>query len=145
MRSPRTFYGIRRYEFAGLNGAAHVDVFIADPEKAVLDCLSNDALAGGFGELLDAIRHGLTAERLAVDQLIQYAVEYPNRAVAHRLGYLLSRNGVTASVLDTLRASVRRTGYPPRLSSSAEFADAERDREWNLLVNVPPELLAEQA
>jgi len=57
--------------------------------------------------------------------------------VVNRLGYLLSHSGADKDILDALRGRVRRTGYPPYLSSGAPRVDAYRDPEWNVLVNLP--------
>jgi predicted transcriptional regulator of viral defense system len=142
-RTPPSFYGFREEEMVGLNGAARVGVAIADPEKALLDALDDEALAGGFAEIVKAFHRGLVDEILTVDRLVGYALRYPNRAVAARLGYILARSAVP--VAGELRRAVRRTGYPPRLSTSAPGHGAARDRTWNLLVNVPDTVFEEVA
>lgn len=142
-RTLPSFYGFRDEEMVGLNGAARVGVAIAEPEKALLDALDDEALAGGFAEIVKAIHRGLVDEILALDRLVEYALRYPNRAVAARLGYILTRSAVPAA--GELRRAVRRTGYPPRLSASAPGDGALRDREWNVLVNVPDTIFEEVA
>jgi predicted transcriptional regulator of viral defense system len=142
-RTPRSFYGFREHELVGLNGAARVDVMIADPEKVLLDALDDEALAGGFSEVLKALHRGLRDGIVAVGRLIGYALRYPNQAVIARLGYLLERSAIPDAA--ALRQAIRTTGYPPRLSTQTKHADAYRDRSWNLLVNVPDDLLEESA
>lgn len=142
-RTQRSFYGFQEQEMIGLNGAARVGVAIADPEKAILDSLDDETLAGGFGEIVKAIHRGLTDQILAVDRLIDYALRYPNRAVVARLGYILTRSAVPAAG-DLLRV-IRKTGYPPRLSATVPGEDAHRDRTWNVLVNVPDAIFEDAA
>lgn len=136
-RPQRTFFGIGQYELTALNGAAQVPVCVADPEKSVLDGLSNDRPAGGMDELIKALRTGIKSGQLTVSRLVAYADEYPNRAVGQRLGYILSRCGLAEAELDPLRSAVRRTGYPPYLAGGSARTPAMRDQEWNLMVNVP--------
>jgi len=135
-RSETTFFGVRSHDMTGLNGAAHVEVMIADPEKAILDSLDDERLAGGIAEIIESLRRGLTNGSLSLPHLVDDALRYPNRAVINRLGYLLSRSGADKDVLDALRGRMRRTGYPPYLSRVAPRIEAHRDPEWNVMVNV---------
>ncbi len=50
-RRQATFFGAQPHDMIGLNGAAHVEVMIADPGKAILDSLDDERLAGGMAEL----------------------------------------------------------------------------------------------
>jgi predicted transcriptional regulator of viral defense system len=142
-RTPIAFYGFHEHEMIGLNGAARVSVCMADPEKAILDALDDEALAGGFSEIVKAIHRGFTDRVLTMDRLVQYALRYPNKAVVARLGYILTRSGVSGA--DRLRHAIRATGYPPRLSTGAASQDVHRDRTWNVMVNVPDYLFEEIA
>jgi predicted transcriptional regulator of viral defense system len=144
-RPARTFFGIGRYELAALNGAAHVDVSIADPEKTVLDCLTNTRFAGGISEVVTSIREGITTQTLSVPRLVDYAIQYPNKAVAHRLGFILSHAGHTGAVLDPLRTAVRRTGYPPSLDNGSARVATYHDQEWNIKVNVSDHLFVDHS
>jgi len=136
-RRRTTFFGMRPHDMTGLNGAAHVEVTIADPEKALLDSLDEERLAGGIDEIVGALRRGLANGGLSSPRLVEDALRYPNRAVVNRLGYLLSHSGADRNILDALRGRVRRTGYPPYLSSGASRVEAYRDSEWNVMVNLP--------
>ncbi len=135
-RRQTTFFGAQPHDMTGLNGAAHVEVMIADPGKAILDSLDDERLAGGMAEIIGALRRGLANGSLSPPHLVDDALRYPNKAVINRLGYLLSRSGADKDVLDTLRERVRRTGYPPYLSSAAPRVEAHRDPEWNVMVNL---------
>jgi len=142
-RAQRSFYGFQEQEMVGLNGAARVGVAIADPEKAILDSLDDETLAGGFAEIVKAIHRGLIDEVVSINRLVEYALRYPNRAVVARLGYILTRDAVPAAA--ELRRVIRKTGYPPRLSARAPGQDAHRDRTWNVLVNVPDAIFEDVA
>lgn len=144
-RSDATFFGIKAHDLTGLNGAAQVSVLIAEPEKAILDSLDDERLSGGMPEITAAIRRGMAHGYLSLQVLIDNATRYPNRAVIHRLGYILMRSGVDASDLGMLQSLVRRTGYPPYLSSIAPRDGAQRDRLWNLMINIPGTLFEEDA
>lgn len=46
-------------EFPVLNGVVRVEVSIAEPEKAVLDSLDHERLAGGLPEVIKAVRRDM--------------------------------------------------------------------------------------
>ncbi len=144
-RSETTFFGIHAHDMTGLNGAAHVEVMIADPGKAILDSLDDERLAGGIAEIIESVRRGLANGSLSLSHLIDDALRYPNRAVINRLGYILSRSGVDKGALGALRGRLRRTGYPPYLSSVAPRVEVHRDPEWNVLVNLTADSLEDGA
>ena len=137
-RTQHSFYGFHEQEMIGLNGAARVDVAVADPEKAILDSLDDETLAGGFSEIVKAIQRGFADGILALDRLVEYALRYPNKAVVARLGYILARSDITGA--GVLQQAVRRNGYPPRLSATLAADEAPRDHDWNVLINVPDQL-----
>lgn len=142
-RSSTTFFGIGRHELTGLNGAACVDVSIAEPEKAIVDSLSNERLSGGMPEIIKSVQRGLANGGLAPQRLVDYALRYPNAAVINRMGYILTHSDVSGDTIDALRARARRTGYPPYLSRSAPREGVFRDPEWNVMVNLPEQLFEE--
>ncbi len=140
-RSPDAFFGFAMHELIGLNGAARVEVAIAEPEKAIFDSLDDERLAGGLSEVIKAVRRGFEDGTLSITRLVDVARRYPNAAVVARLGYILSHLSIADA--DDLSSFVRRTGYPPYLSASASRGKAHRDQAWNVLVNVPAEAFAE--
>lgn len=147
-RSKASFFGIDQYDMTGLNGAACVAVSIAEPEKAILDSLNNERLSGGMSEIIKSLQRGLANRSLSPQRLVDYALRYPNGAVINRLGYILTHSDVTQSdvsgnTIDALRARVRRTGYPPYLSSVSAREEASRDPEWNVMVNLPSHMFEE--
>ena len=86
-RAQRSFCGFHEQKMIGLNGAVRVDVAVADPKKAILDSLDDEALAGGFSEIVKAIQRGFADGTLALDRLVAYSLRYPNKAVVARLGH----------------------------------------------------------
>lgn len=140
------FFGYAPHEFTALNGAATVEVPIAEPEKAILDSLDHELLAGGMAEVANAVRRGLAAERLLLPRLLAYAERLDSNAVRVRLGYLLERfaplHPEAAAAAERLRCQVRRSGLPLPLSTALPREDAVLDRRWHLLVNLPEEAFA---
>lgn len=132
------FYGFREHEFTALNGAATVRVPVAEPEKAILDALDNELLAGGMTEVIGAIRRGLEDGTLSADRFAECAARYPNRAVVARLGYILEHAGAgRVSSLLTLMGEHRGTPY---LSTGAPRGSAPVDPTWGVRVNVPADV-----
>ena len=130
------FFGFTTEEFTALNGAAHVEVQVAEPEKAIIDSLDHERFSDGIAEAAKAVRRGLEGQRMSVPRLLEYAVRFPNAAVAARLGHLLERYGAPAEATEPLRAAIRRRGPPPYLSPRAPREGAALDPRWYLRVNV---------
>jgi predicted transcriptional regulator of viral defense system len=144
-RSPATFFSIGTETIVGLNGAAYVEVAIAEPEKAILDALDDERFSGGMGEVIEALRRGLANGAINPRRLTDNALRYPNRGIVNRLGYLLAHSDTPSDILAALHEAVRRNGYPPYLSSVAPRVGAQRDATWNVLVNIETETLEEGA
>lgn len=144
-RARATFFSVSTHTLVGLNGAAHVDVAIADPEKALLDALDDERFSGGMSEVIAAVRRGLENGTVSPQRLFDDALRYPDRGIVNRLGYLLAHSGAATDIVAALHGHVRRTGYPPYLSSVAPREGASRDATWNVLVNRGAENLAEGA
>jgi predicted transcriptional regulator of viral defense system len=136
--SSRRFYGHAPTEFTALNGAARIDVQIAEPEEAILDSLDNEQLAGGFPEIVKALQRGFDNGLLSGRRLVEYALRYPNAAVVARLGYLLQRLGRPEA--HALRRIVGRLKHPVVLSLRAPRDGARFDPSWRLNVNVSDQL-----
>jgi len=63
-------------------------VNVAQPEKAVLDCLDHPEYAGGIVEAAKGLWYGAEEGRLDFEVLTQYAESMGNRTIFKRLGYL---------------------------------------------------------
>lgn len=87
------FFGFRPERFPVLNGAALVEIFVATPEKALLDSLEQPQYAGGLPEVLRALRRGLEDGTLRLARLLEDAQSLGNAATLARLGYVLTRLG----------------------------------------------------
>jgi len=94
-------------------------IFIADPEKAIIDCLAFNIdffyVSESFGNMKN---------ELNVSKLKQYAKAMNDKAMINRLGFLLERNSVDADDLLKYRSKV----YVP-LSKNANV----RDKKWRVI------------
>lgn len=129
------YFGFREQELVALNGAATVPVRIAEPEKAILDCLDNEAVSGGMPEIIKAVRRGAERNIFSIDRFAEHAARFGSHPVAARLGYLLDR--LTDLNTAPIRSLIRRSGWAPYLSADYPKDDVSLDREWHLRVNVP--------
>ena len=132
--SAAKFYGHAPTEFTALNGAARVDVEIAEPEKAILDSLDQERHAGGFPEIVKALQRGFGLKILSGERLIDYALRYPNAAAVARLGYLLQQLGRPEA--SALLPVAGRLKHPVFLSLRAPRENARLDRQWRVSANV---------
>ncbi|MEM0466926.1 MAG: type IV toxin-antitoxin system AbiEi family antitoxin [Candidatus Thermoplasmatota archaeon] len=76
-------------------------MFLAEPEKAIIDSIDLPHYAGGIKEVARAI--GAALDSLSIQKLIEYAQRFPNKSTISRLGYLFERHGVA---LPDLSASI---------------------------------------
>lgn len=152
-RRPERIRGVR-YVFAYLSenrffgfgetsvlGAA---VSMATPERALLDALDRPHYAGGLGEVSRMVARSL--HRLAPERLIEMAERWGESALAQRLGYFADLHG--AELPATLRTELERLVRPgskvllgPRQRWGTSGALA---RPWNIVENVPRDVLVEQ-
>jgi len=100
---------------------------IAEPEKAILDCLCLPRYAGGMEEVAKAIAAALADLRVPI--LAEYAAKVGVRSVSSRLGFLLEEGGADAA---KLRRSASRTFVPldPEGPRRGRF-----DARWRVIDN----------
>lgn len=111
----RALFGYGRHHYQGF------EVFVADRERLLVDCLARPEVpVGALAELLAEV---------AVDRTITYAQRYGQAAVQKRVGYLLERHrGVDVTAL-----RVDDRNYPPL--DLAGPAKGPTDPDWRLRVN----------
>ena len=99
------------------------DIFIAEKEKAVMDCMLAKNVP--FDEPAKVI---LTGE-LDYEKLIEYAKKTKNAALAKRIGYLIEKKGIDAS---SLLGMADRAYIPLNWSVKKE---GRKDFRWKLIIN----------
>lgn len=106
-------FGRRRYD--------GFEIFIADEERLLVDCLSRKQVSvADLSELLEAVDP---------ERAVAYAERFGSNAVKKRLGYLLEQ--VRGMVVEDLRVSDR--NYPLLDLSGPD--EGEPDSRWRLRVN----------
>jgi predicted transcriptional regulator of viral defense system len=138
--SPRRFFGATRLTRRGQS------VFVSDPERTVLDCISRPELSGGLAGAAQVLARAKPS--LSWDRLARYLVRGGNRSLALRVGFLaehvrpalspprawiealLPSSGAPAVPLGPPRDYGRRGSYDPR---------------WHLIRNVPDRVLLAEA
>ena len=98
--------------------------FVAEKEKAVIDCLYYKRNIVSFSDILNAI------PECDIDKLVIYALRMDSSAVVQRLGYLLSLNNIPIP-----RSLKKRVGKNHVLLNVALPRKGEYVSEWNLIVN----------
>lgn len=106
-------FGRRRYR--------DFEVFVADEERLLIDCLSRRGVpVSALDELLTAVDP---------DRCVEYALRFDRNAVTKRVGYLLER--ATGTVRDELRVDDR--NYPPLDLNGPD--EGHSNATWRLQVN----------
>lgn len=150
-RPPASIRGIRyvfvhvpEQRFTGFEEArvlgAHVQM--ATLERALLDAIDRPRHAGGISEVARIARRA--APRLSWEGLVDLATRWGSSSLVQRLGFLMDLHD--APLPETTRAallSVVRPRSKILLASRRRWgATGKLARPWNVVVNVPMEILA---
>lgn len=133
VRNAKYFSGTVK-EVVGSTTGAQIEVTLASPEKAVLDSLDDEDLAGGLPEVLRALRRGVDQNTIDIDRMVKIALLFPTAATVMRLGYIWERLDLGGDVSPLLQRRPR--GAPARLRPLSPTAEWGLDRRWNLKLNV---------
>ncbi len=123
---PRKFFGFRELRVSGRK------VRITDPEKTVADCLDRPGNCGGIGEVVKALREGVSVERVAEN--LRRMGSY---AGLKRLGYLSEALGRDVPEIEEMIRKAR--GYTlldPLLGREGRW-----NGRWKVVVNIPDDYL----
>jgi predicted transcriptional regulator of viral defense system len=108
-------------------------VRVTDPERTVVDALDRTDLAGGVGEVAEALRQAWGG--LDVERLTRYMERFGSGTVPKRLGYLVENLGlpVDPGVIDDWRSMI---GSGITSLERGGPKTGRMTRAWNLQVNV---------
>jgi len=102
-------------------------VFIAEPEKAIIDSIDLSSNAGGFSEIVKSIDNSITL--VDTKKLIEYARRFPNKSMISRLGYLYEANGIKLQKLQKFK-STSFVLLNPKKAKTKKY-----NKHWNIIVN----------
>ena len=98
------YVSVKREYFFGTEQvwiSEHFRIPMTDKERTVLETFASPRLFGGIGEALSVVEQN--ADKLNIQQLVDYARRYGKASVARRLGWALERAGVPEKILSPLR------------------------------------------
>lgn len=136
------FIKVARNRFFGYEEATVMGekVVIADLERSVLDALDRPELVGGIEAAAQAVFHA--SKKMGPGKILDYLRRYNDSALARRFGYLCDalRIALPKELAAFLSSQVKKDpaylGFPKRWGK-----EGERNRRWNLILNVPHEEL----
>jgi len=103
-------------------------VFVAEKEKAIVDCLDKERYSGSIIEIARA----LSDSRINLSKVKKYALKMGNSSLIRRLGYLLDLLKKDSSGLEKSIGSYRNIYFSTVLPKKA----LKMDKKWKLVVNV---------
>lgn len=130
------FFGFQQVERNGLV------VNVAEPAKAIVDCLYSPEKSGGILEVARIVARG--ARQTSSSKLVDYAIRMDNRALVQRLGYLADTLDVklAKSARDQLLKYASQDGGHSFLGSTKVFGTkVNYCRTWRITDNVGRERL----
>lgn len=136
------FIKLARKRFFGYEEAAVMGerVVISDLERSVLDALDRPELVGGIEAAAQVLFHA--GRKLDAGKLLDYLRRFDDSALARRFGYLCEalRVALPEQLAAYLSGQVKKDaaylGEPKRWGTQGE-----RNKRWNLILNVPHEEL----
>ncbi|MBU4341232.1 MAG: type IV toxin-antitoxin system AbiEi family antitoxin domain-containing protein [Candidatus Altiarchaeota archaeon] len=119
------FFGFRSESIGGQK------IFIAEKEKAIVDCLDKERYSGSVIEIAKA----LTNVEISINKVKKYALKMNNSSLVRRLGYLLDLLKKDSSGLEKHIGKYRNI----YLSTALPRRAVETSKKWRLIVNVKKE------
>lgn len=116
-----------------------IDIYVADTERTLIDCLSAPAKAHGIQSALRAWKDAVPMWNL--DRLLSYTETLGSPITRQRVGYLVESLGYEHPTLAAWKSRLQRGGSM-KLVASEPYAPAFSP-EWNLSLNVDPGILEE--
>lgn len=110
-----------------------VRVRVADPSRALVDCLGEPALGGGIRHVADMLRVYFESEHRGDSLLLAYAERAGNRSIFKRLGFLVEHLQIAAPEILAMCARRKSAGIvllDPTLPKRGKFT-----RRWGLRIN----------
>lgn len=115
-------------------------VAVAEPEKAIIDCLDQPRYAGEIVEVAKGLWNGRNS--FDYPKLVKYALKMKNGTIIKRLGFLMEILKIeNLRVINELYKNV--TPGIMALDPSKEYKTAEISKRWNLYLNINPANLTE--
>jgi len=133
----RKFFGYRPEQVFG------AEVFMAEPEKAIVDSFDKPRYAGGVEQLARITWRGLVRVDLA--KLVDYALRMGSHSLVQRLGFMidsLSKEGLVQPLPADLRGMLLKcVGNAPIYLDSARAKKGVFSKDWRIIDNVPHDQL----
>ncbi|MBD3171229.1 DUF91 domain-containing protein [Candidatus Bathyarchaeota archaeon] len=140
----KKFFGFEKHLSDGCN------IFIASPEKAVLDSIDKPDYSGGLSQVvavvLNAFKRGLDKEKL-----LNYAIMFDSNTLIQRLGYILDilyenryldMNGNFVESIERLLPENTSNTFLGSVKSNEGRGSI--DNKWNIIENVSIEKLLDE-
>ena len=124
------FIRINKKKFFGFKSISisNKEVFIAEKEKVIIDCLDKEKYAGTIIEVVKALNN----KDINVNKLKKYAINMNNYSLIRRLGYLLEMLKKDCSGLEKKVGSYRNI----YLSTILPAKNVETNKKWKLIINI---------
>ena len=106
---------------------AELPVFIAEPEKAIIDSIDLYSKSGGIIEITKSIENAISI--IDKKKLIEYASRFPNKSMISRLGYIFELKGIQLKELQKFKSQSFVLLNPKNIK------EKRYNKQWNIIVN----------
>ncbi len=135
--SKRKFFGYR------IERVFDAEVYMAEPEKAIVDSFDKPRYVGGVEQLARIIWRGLA--RVDKAKLVDYALRMGSHSLVQRLGFIIDYLSKAGSIqplpVDLKSKLLKSVGNAPIYLDSKRAKTGLFSRDWGVIDNVPREQL----
>jgi len=134
------FVTLSKHKFFGyrIERVLDADVYIAEPEKSLVDSFDKPHYAGGIEQLVRIIWRGF--RKINKEKLVDYAIRMKSHALVQRLGFIidfLTREGLIKSMSSDLRKLLLDSvGKAPIYLDPRRPRRGSFSKEWRVICNV---------
>jgi len=134
------FVTLSKHKFFGyrIERVLDADVYIAEPEKSLVDSFDKPHYAGGIEQLVRIIWRGF--RKIDQEKLVDYAIRMKSHALVQRLGFIidfLTREGLIKSMSSDLKKLLLDSvGKAPIYLDPRRPRRGSFSKEWRVICNV---------
>ena len=134
------FVTLSKHKFFGyrIERVLDTDVYIAEPEKSLVDSFDKPHYAGGIEQLVRIIWRGF--RKIDQEKLVDYTIRMKSHALVQRLGFIidfLTREGLIKSMSSDLRKLLLDSvGKAPIYLDPRRPRRGSFSKEWRVICNV---------
>ena len=125
--SPKRMYGFENIKISGS------EIIVSDRERTLIDMIYFPDPVGGLKKAFEILEKEVSTDKPNIKKLIKYTVSFPTISTRKRIGFVLSRSGVSEKILAPLKKSVKNTSLITLYGSKSRKGTI--DNRWKVIID----------